>query len=428
MKKVLAMLLTAVMTISLTACGGSSSGQEAAQNSGGELSGTVVVWSWDQALAHLKEQAEGFKELHPQVEFQFEEMATNQVYQKMTTSLQTGIGLPDIVSFEGEQMAKFGEKFPGQFVDFTDVVPKDDFLPIKVAECTVDGKLVAYPWDSAPCALFYRKDMFEAAGIKAEEIVTWDDFIEAGKVMKEATGADIFCMAESTSDLLYRLILMEQGSFYFDSEGKTQVNSEASQKAMEICKKLYDADITFNNSSWNDMAAGMSADKFASFADAVWMVGAVKDTCPDQEGKWAVMELPRVDAEKEALGSSNGGSVLTIPAASKNAEAAKAFIQYAMEDIDANIRGFQNYGIYPAYLPALESEEFLEPDTYYGGQKIFEVFEASGKKVPDVNYTGNFAEAIELSKNCYARIILEDADIAESLKEEQNEMEAKFGK
>ncbi|WP_269138857.1 extracellular solute-binding protein [Treponema vincentii] len=29
--------------------------------------------------------------------------------------------------------------------------------------------------------LFYRKDYFEQAGVKASDIVTWSDFIVAGK-------------------------------------------------------------------------------------------------------------------------------------------------------------------------------------------------------------------------------------------------------
>lgn len=83
--------------------------------------------------------------------------------------------------------------------------------------------------------------------------------------------------------------MMEGGGFYFDKDGNTQVNSEASIQAMETCKNMYDADITFNNSSWDDMVAGMGADKFACIADAVWMVGSIKDAVPDQDGKWAVM-------------------------------------------------------------------------------------------------------------------------------------------
>ena len=375
-KQAAALVTAAVMALSLTACGGSGGAKkEASGDKEGALSGEITIWSWDVALAHLEEWAEKFQEENPDVSFNFEEMGVDQVYQKMTTCLQSGIGLPDIVSIEGEQMAKFGEK-----------------------------------------------------GIKAEDIVTWDDFIEAGKVLKDKTGADMLCMAESRNDTTYRLLMMEGGGFYFDKDGNTQVNSEASIQAMETCKKMYDAGITFNNSSWDDMVAGMGADKFACIADAVWMVGSIKDAVPDQDGKWAVMPLPKFQADSESQGASNGGSVLAVPSASKSAEAAKAFVKYVMEDVDANVEGFQNYGLYPSYLKALESDVFKEGDEFFGGQKIFDLFTEIGKTVPQVNYTANFAEALEMSKNSMAKVMLNNGDPTEVLNAEQEEMKAKFGK
>lgn len=428
-KKLLAILMATAMTVSLAACGGG--GSDAKKEGGsddGKLSGEITVWSWDVALAHMEAQAERFQEKYPDVEFNFEEMGTSQVYQKMTTCLQSGIGLPDIVSLEGSQMAKFGEKFPGKFEEFTDMINKDEFFPNKIAECTVDDKIIAYPWDSGPVGMFYRTDLFEEAGIKAEDIVTWDDLIEAGKQMKEKTGVDMICLAETQSDGLYRMLMMSLGGFYFDEEGNPQVNSEESIKALEMCKKLYDAGITFNDASWDDMMAGMTSDKFACLAEAVWMVGSIKDAAPDQAGKWACMPLPKFEEGQEALGASNGGSVLAVPSASENAEAAKEFVKFCMEDVDANVEGFQNYGLYPSYLPALESEVFQEGDEYFGGQKIFDMFTEIGKTVPAVNYTSNYAETGDMSKNTVTKVLLEGADPTEVLNDEQKEMESKFGK
>ncbi len=115
---------------------------------------------------------------------------------------------------------------------------------------------------------------------------------------------------------------------------------------------MYQEGITFNNSSWDDMVTNL-ADDSSCIAEAVWMVGSIKDAVPDQEGKWAVMPLPRFDENQESMGASNGGSVLAVPSASKAPEAAKEFVKFCMEDIDANVEGFQNYGLYPSYLPAL---------------------------------------------------------------------------
>ena len=143
-KQAAALVTAAVMALSLTACGGSGGAKkEASGDKEGALSGEITIWSWDVALAHLEEWAEKFQEENPDVSFNFEEMGVDQVYQKMTTCLQSGIGLPDIVSIEGEQMAKFGEKFPGKFEEFTDMINPDDFFPIKLSECT--AKLLPIP-------------------------------------------------------------------------------------------------------------------------------------------------------------------------------------------------------------------------------------------------------------------------------------------
>ncbi len=430
-KRVLATILALAMTLSFTACSPSNPQVPTPAASGEakkELSGTVTVWSWDVALAHLQKEADKFTKINPNVEFVFEEMGVSQVYSKMTTCLQSGIGLPDVVSLEGEQMAKFGEKFPDKFVDFSSQINNKDFLPIKIAEVTVNGKNVGFPWDAGPCGLFYRKDLFEKAGIKAEDIVTWDDYIKAGKTLKEKTGVSMMSLATSRKDNFYRLLIMELGGFYFDENQKTSVNSSESILAMETVKKIYDAGITVNDSSWDDFISALSGDKIACVPEAVWLVGSIKDAAPKQAGKWGVMELPRFDAKVEAKGASNGGSVLTVPSSSKSKEAAVEFVKFAMTDIEGNEQGFLDYGLYPSYIPALDSEVFKKGDDFFAGQQIYELFNNVGKKVPQVNYTANFAEAIDLSKNAVSKVTLNHADPTQTMNDLQKEMVAKFGK
>lgn len=429
-KRLLAVVLAGVMAASMTACSGKETvpAAGAAGDGAGELSGTITIWSWDVALAHLQEEAEKFQEIHPGVEFNFEEMGVSQVYSKITTCLQSGIGLPDVVSLEGEQMAKFGEKFPDKFVDFTGDINTEEFLPVKISECTVNGKIVAYPWDAGPCAMFYRTDIFEEAGVKAEDIVTWDDFIEAGKTIMDKTGVAMIPLATARKDTTYRLLLMELGGFYFDENGNTVVNSPESVRAMEMIQKIYQAGITVNDNSWDDFIAALSGDKIACVPEAVWLAGSIKDAAPEQAGKWGVMNLPGFDSGAEAQGASNGGSVLAVPSSSGSKEAAVEFVKFAMTDSEGNVSGFTNYGLYPSYIPALDSEVFQEGDEFFGGQKIYDLFNEVGKKVPMCNYTSNFAEAIDLSKNAVSKVTLDGADTQTVMNGLQDEMTAKFGK
>ncbi|WP_156099104.1 extracellular solute-binding protein, partial [Anoxybacillus sp. KU2-6(11)] len=58
---------------------------------------------------------------------------------------------------------------------------KDVFPTFKKDLTSVDGKFYAMPFDAGPTGMFYRTDLFEKAGIKAEDIETWDDFLAAAK-------------------------------------------------------------------------------------------------------------------------------------------------------------------------------------------------------------------------------------------------------
>src|SRR6201986_3024097 len=50
----------------------------------------------------------------------------------------------------------------------------------------VDGKVVGVPFEVGEVAFYYNKKLFEKAGVKAEDIKTWDDFLGAVKKIKAA--------------------------------------------------------------------------------------------------------------------------------------------------------------------------------------------------------------------------------------------------
>ena len=138
------------------------------------------------ALKQLEEAGKVYQESHPDVELKFEEMGTDQIYKKLSTSLATGNGIADIICIEGEYLVGYADKFPEGFLDLSDIVDEKDFLPSKISEVKYNDKIQAFPWDAGPEALFYRTDYFEEAGVDAASLKTWEDLIEAGKKI-EAT-------------------------------------------------------------------------------------------------------------------------------------------------------------------------------------------------------------------------------------------------
>ncbi|WP_334075602.1 MULTISPECIES: ABC transporter substrate-binding protein [Paenibacillus] len=65
---------------------------------------------------------------------------------------------------------------------------KEDFVQTFLSQGQVDGKQYFLPMYGTTQVMYYRKDKFEKAGVKPEDIKTWEDLAEAAKAMTEKSG------------------------------------------------------------------------------------------------------------------------------------------------------------------------------------------------------------------------------------------------
>jgi len=99
---------------------------------------------------------------------------------------------PDIVKWhEGERLAYYAERglLEDLSADWTKNGWDKDFASLKTPS-SYQGKQYAMPTDYFAWGVYYRKDLFEKAGIKGEP-KTWDEFLEACKKLKAAGIAPI---------------------------------------------------------------------------------------------------------------------------------------------------------------------------------------------------------------------------------------------
>ena len=434
-KKVTILAVVLCMVFAMAGCGSKPAENStetpkedtSAQGEKPKLSGELTVWSWDVAAKALQEAAVNFNKIYPDVKITVEDLGTDQVYDKMTTGLVANVGLPDVVTIEGERVASFAGKFPEGFVDLTDAIKTDDFLPVKISECKSNGKLVAFPWDAGPAAVYYRTDLFEKAGIKAEDIKTWDDFIAAGKVMNEKVGVKMVPLAASRNANLFGMILNQLGSYFFDAEGNTTLYTDAAIKAMSIIQKMYDEGITYDNTDWDGLVSATQSGKIATVPSAVWWAGTLMDEVPDLSGKWAVMRLPKVGNEG-VQAAVYGGSNVMIPAATQNREAAVEFVKFAMTDMDTQITAFTKYGLFPSYIPTYDDPAFDQEVEYFGGQKIWKFFAEVAKEIPELYYTEDFPEVYSRVIDAQAKVTLKHAEVKATLDALQKDITNMLGK
>lgn len=413
-----ALIAVSTGAVLLAGCGASSPAEPVALSgtTPAELSGHVTIWTWDVADTALKALIPAFSEKYPDVDVEVVTMGYPDIYDKLSVGLRSGQSLPDIVSIDTNRMAGYLDVFPEGFVDLTPAASalEDDFGKAKWEGSTLDGHLFSLPWDDGPVALYFRRDYFEAAGIDPASLTTWDDYVAAGERIKAATGKKLLLDDIAGGDLLFPMLMQQQGASYFSEDGKVTLDSPEGLAALTLLKRLNDAGLIDNQKGWDGMISGTKSGGSATLPTAVWWIGTLTSSVPEQSGLWGVVPLPAFEPGG-ATTSNSGGSTLAIPSTSKNREAAWAFMEFALADKQSAATMLETSGLFPSYLPAQDDPYFATPQPYFDGQPVLELFAAASKEVPPFRYTGDSSKADELVVNMVADVLLNGRDPAEAL-------------
>lgn len=340
------------------------------------LKGEITLWSWDIAAKALEAVVPSFNKLYPNVKVKVVDLGNQQVFDRgLAGCAAGGADLPDVYSVENNEAEVFWNRFPNCFTDLTTLGAsqlRKDFPEFKWTELTMGNKVFAIPWDSGPVVIFYRRDLYQRAGIDPNKIETWDDFIAAGKRMLQATGGKVKMgtIANGQDDEWFRMLANQNACFYFNNQGTAvTVNQPGCVRALETIKKLVDAGVVAFG-GWNEQIQYFKASAVASAMFGAWYEGTIRTNAPDQAGKWGVFLMPA--SQKGGVRAANlGGSALAIPASSKNKEAAWAFVKHALATTAGQIAMLREYGLVPSYLPALNDPYVKRPQPYWGNQTIW---------------------------------------------------------
>jgi len=131
--------------------------------------------------------ADDYNASHPGVKVQFKYLENEAFKAKLPTMLQAADSRPELFySWAGGVMQ--AQDKAGFLKDITaDVASVDSTLASTAVDAfKVDGKQVGVPFEVGEVVFYYNKKLFEKAGVKAEDIKTWDDFLGAVKKLKAA--------------------------------------------------------------------------------------------------------------------------------------------------------------------------------------------------------------------------------------------------
>lgn len=419
-KRLLAVTLAAAcMVSSLAGCAGTSSGASSAAASGAasnagsqapaKLSGTITVASWNNAADVLSAIAKKYMAENPGTTVTVNYVDSD--YTKLYPALAAGTGVPDVFQTQARDFPAFMNKYPGSFADVTDVIgtEKDNFAASAISQCAgSDGKYYAVPWDIGPCALMYRKDVFEQAGVDAASLKTWDQFYDAAVKIKAKTGKAMLGFnyngATSTDNIM--LLMQQQGGSFYDANGKVKLGSDEMIKAADFLVKMKKAGLTMDlPKEWDDRIAALNADKLATLPYAAWYTGTMINSVAKDKGKWGFVPLPAFEGKGNAVGL--GGSILAISSTSQNTALAKSFVKYAMMTV-TGAKVNLDYGQFTSYKPAYKDESMKTKDAYFG-VSLSEVFSPL-MDAPAINFGPYFTDVQAALKTAVGEIFVNGKD------------------
>jgi lactose/L-arabinose transport system substrate-binding protein len=360
----------------------------------------ITVWCWDPNfnVAIMKEAGAIYSKTHPDIKINVVDFAKADVEAKLQTTLASGVtdSLPDIVLIEDYGAQKYIQSFPGAFASMNDVVDYSKFAPYKVKLATVDGKTYSMPFDSGVTGLYYRKDYLEQAGFKPEDMqnLTWDKYIEIGKKVVEKTGHKMMGLDPNDAGLI-RIMMQSAGGWYFNDKGELNITgNEALKAALTTEGKLLASGISKPASGWSDWVGTFTTGDVATVITGVWITGTIKAT-KDQENKWGVAAIPKLDVKGATDASNLGGSSWYVLASSPEKKEAIDFLNsvYA-KDVDFYQKILVNQGAVGSLMDARKGAAYETADKFFGGEKIWQKFADWLSKVPSVNY-GVFTNEVD---------------------------------
>ncbi|MEU8889304.1 sugar ABC transporter substrate-binding protein [Streptomyces sp. NPDC048442] len=401
----------------LTACGGSGDGGSAAPGADGKPV-DITFWGWAKGT---KEVVDAFNASHTNIKVKFEEIPSGNAggYAKISNAVKAD-NAPDLVSIEYPMLPEFVSQ--GSVQDIGSLLGDDvkkKFLPQAVELTTLGGKNWAVPFDAAPQAFFYRKDLFAKYGVEVPK--TWDGFRAAAEKVKKADAKARIGTFFPDDPTTFQAMAWQAGAQWFKAEGDTwKVNTTdpATAKVSSYWQKLLDDDLIRNNASFSpEWTNSLKSGGTIGYLGAAWGAGVLKSTLPEQSGKWAVAPMPTWDGK--AASGMLGGSTFAVTKGSKKAAAAVEFAKW-MTTTEAGIKARIASGTSSAFPAAAELRPAAKKAfdaKYYGGQDIYQVFEDAGTSIsPNWSWGPSTGTTNSIIKDQFGKVTHGGTTIADAVK------------
>lgn len=362
---------------------------------------TIDVWGWDIAAQALKLTAQAYEQDHDEAVVSVTEFERPAMKEEFRDALSAGEGAPAVAMLESVD-APADVASPGGIRDLSSRIEeaglREEFTEGAWESIDVDDGTYAVPWDIGPVVLYYRRSIYDDAGIDPTTFETWDDFRAAGEQLPD----DIALINIPDGDIngQWRTLCRQQGMTPITEDGKINIASEESRNAATLLDDLHEAGLTTRLQGFTDpWSSAYEGGEIASLLSASWMVGTMQEDMEASAGDWGVVRIPAFEPGGRRA-SNWGGSNLVIPeqVSDPTAELAWEYITWSLAREEMQVLMFEQEGLFPTLQAAYDDPVFEEELPFFRNQPVRKIFVDVAEEIPGWRFstaTPAISQAVE---------------------------------
>ncbi|MFE2041456.1 extracellular solute-binding protein [Streptomyces sp. NPDC059477] len=352
-RKAVAAFTTCAALLAVTGCSSSfGSDEQTTQDTGAQQDLTVLIASsGDAETAAVKEAAAAWaKDTGNTVTVDVAKDINQQLAQSFA-----GSNPPDAFYVDSSQFANYAQG--GSLYPYgAEIADADDFSEQLRASFTYDGELVCLPKDTSTLALAINTDLWQRAGLTADDYPTdWDELKSVSAKLTEGDVTGLVVGGEYA-----RLgVFMKQAGGWITNADQSEMTADTAQNAealtyvqelLESGSLKYASEVDTN---WGGEALGTG--KAAMTIEGNWLTGGMKADYPDVN--YQMVPLPAGPAGEGTLAYSQCWGVAQDSA---HREAAVDLVEY-LTTSEQMLKNADAFGVMPSRTSALAEYALKDP-------------------------------------------------------------------
>lgn len=354
----------------------------------------------------------------------FEEM-----HDRLLVALQSGSGAPDVVDIEIQRFATF-LRGDVPLHPLTDIIDshRDQLVEERTAPYRADGVEYGIDYHLGAWVMYYNSEVLDEAGVDVDSIVTWDDYIAAGRQVVENTDSWMTSL-ETTDRFTVIGLMLQNGGGAYDENNELILDAPENIEALELI-----SDMVHEHEIATAAAGGQHHDEsyyqalndgeYASVWMPLWYVTRFKDFMPETEGNILIRQMPEFEPGGFISTMGGGtGTAITRQIDDDKLDAAKQFLEFAKLTYDSQVALYTDLGFDPFRNDVYEDPALTETDPWFGDEPVMTNVQAMFDRLSP-EFTGpRYPEVVLQLRDVVAyEVIEEGADPGESLRRAAEEV------